>query len=77
MTWTVAAGLSRMPLAVGDGLLLANGLGWGLEGQLLAVALGITAYGLLTAIAVRPGVSPGRSSAGQKAQSGREDENGR
>jgi Na+-driven multidrug efflux pump len=60
MRWPVAAGLSRIGIAVGGGWLLADRLGWGLEGQFLAVALGVTAYGLLTAAAVRPGVWPGR-----------------
>ncbi|WP_207538188.1 MATE family efflux transporter [Sabulicella rubraurantiaca] len=56
MRWPVAAGLSRISIAVGGGWLLSTVLGWGLEGQFLAVALGVTAYGLLTAAAVRPGV---------------------
>jgi len=34
--------------------------GLGLQGQFIAVALGITAYGLICALAVRPGVWPGR-----------------
>ena len=60
MRWPAAAGLARIAIAVGGGWLLAEKLGWGLEGQFLAVALGITAYGVLTAAAVRPGVWPGR-----------------
>ena len=35
-------------------------VGLGLMGQFIAVALGITAYGLICALAVRPGVWPGR-----------------
>jgi hypothetical protein len=35
-------------------------MGFGLTGQFVAVALGITAYGALCAAAVRPGVWPGR-----------------
>jgi len=31
-------------------------MGWGLEGQFLAVALGIAAFGAINAAAVRPGV---------------------
>ena len=36
--------------------MLGDWLGFGLEGQFVAVALGISAYGLITAAAVRPGV---------------------
>ena len=54
MAWPVAGALSRFALAVFGGALLSGPLG--LEGQFLGVALGITAYGLLTAAAVRPGV---------------------
>lgn len=60
MRWPVAAGLARIAVAVGGGWLLSERLGWGLDGQFLAVALGLTAYGVLTAAAVRPGVWPGR-----------------
>jgi Na+-driven multidrug efflux pump len=56
MMWPVVAGLSRIAIAVGGGALLAGPLGMGLDGQFLAVALGITAYGLFVASAVRPGV---------------------
>jgi Na+-driven multidrug efflux pump len=54
MRWPVAAALSRFTLAVGGGALLA--IPFGLEGQFLGVALGLTAYGVLTAAGVRPGV---------------------
>jgi Na+-driven multidrug efflux pump len=54
MGWLVAAALSRFALAVGGGALLAGPMG--LEGQFLGVALGITAYGLVVAASVRPGV---------------------
>jgi Na+-driven multidrug efflux pump len=57
--WLVVASLSRLGLAVGAGALLAQGFGLGLEGHFLGVALGITAYGLVTASSVRPGVWPG------------------
>ncbi|MBY0339089.1 MAG: multidrug transporter MatE [Acetobacteraceae bacterium] len=56
MAWPVAAGLSRLGIAVGGGWLLMDVMGLGLAGQFLAVAAGITAYGVLTAVAVRPGV---------------------
>ena len=56
MGWPVAAGLARLGIAVGGGWWLADALGWGMQGQFLAVALGITAYGVLAASAVRPGV---------------------
>ncbi|MDO9708743.1 MATE family efflux transporter [Paracraurococcus lichenis] len=56
MAWPVAAALSRIGLAVGGGWLLSDVLGFGLPGQFLAVALGITAYGAITATAVRPGI---------------------
>jgi Na+-driven multidrug efflux pump len=54
MGWPVVAAVSRFTIAVAGGALLAGPLG--LEGQFLAVALGITAYGLVTAASVRPGV---------------------
>jgi Na+-driven multidrug efflux pump len=60
VTWPAAAGISRIILAVGGGWLLGDVLGFGLTGQFVAVACGITAYGLLCAAAVRPGVWPGR-----------------
>jgi Na+-driven multidrug efflux pump len=56
MTWPVLAGLSRIGLAAGGGWVLANVFGMGIDGHFLAVAIGITAYGLVTAIGVRPGV---------------------
>jgi len=55
MRWPVAAGLARIGLAAGGGWLLANVAGMGLDGHFLGVALGISAYGLVTAIGVRPG----------------------
>jgi hypothetical protein len=54
------AGLARIALAVGGGWVLADLLGFGLTGQFVAVALGITAYGALCAAAVRPGIWPVR-----------------
>lgn len=56
VTWPAIAGFARITLAVGGGWLLADVLGFGLTGQFVAVALGITAYGVLCASAVRPGV---------------------
>lgn len=60
MGWPLAAGASRIGVAVGGGWLLGDVLGMGLDGQFLAVALGITAYGLVTALGVRRGVWAGR-----------------
>jgi Na+-driven multidrug efflux pump len=54
MGWPMAAALARFAIAVGGGALLAGP--FGLDGQFLAVALGITAYGAVTAMGVRPGV---------------------
>jgi Na+-driven multidrug efflux pump len=51
MRWPVIAALSRFCCAVGGGALLA--VPFGVEGQFVAVALGLYAYGLLTATAVR------------------------
>ncbi|MXP63423.1 multidrug transporter MatE [Roseomonas sp. M0104] len=61
MRGPVLAALARIGLAVGGGWLLANPLGLGLDGHFIGVALGITAYGLITAASVRPGVWPGRA----------------
>jgi putative MATE family efflux protein len=63
MRWPVMAAAARITLAVGGGWLLAEGLGFGLTGQFVAVALGITAYGALCAAAIRPGVWPGPGAA--------------
>ncbi|HZF74523.1 MAG TPA: MATE family efflux transporter [Acetobacteraceae bacterium] len=56
MRWPIAAAMARVSLAAGGGWVLANPLGMGLDGHFLGVALGITAYGVLTAAGVRPGV---------------------
>ncbi|WP_149536613.1 MATE family efflux transporter [Siccirubricoccus phaeus] len=56
MRWPAIAACSRIGIAVGGGWLLSEGLGWGLEGQFIAVALGISAYGLITAVSVRQAV---------------------
>ncbi len=56
MGWPVVAGLSRLAIAVLGGWLLGEGLGMGLAGHFLAVAAGITAYGVFAAQAVRTGV---------------------
>lgn len=61
MGYPVAAGLSRLGIAVGGGWLLGDWLGFGMDGQFVAVALGVTAYGVLAAVAVRPGVWGPRS----------------
>jgi Na+-driven multidrug efflux pump len=60
MRWPVLAALVRVGLAVLGGAWLMDVAGLGLQGQFIAVALGITAYGLICALAVRPGVWPGR-----------------
>jgi Na+-driven multidrug efflux pump len=60
----VLAGLARIAVAVGGGWWLAEGLGWGLDGQLLGVALGIIAFGLINAVGVRPGVWRARGMSG-------------
>jgi Na+-driven multidrug efflux pump len=59
MRWPVAAALARFGIAVGGGGWLANGLGLGIEGHFIGVALGISAYGVITAASVRTGVWPG------------------
>ncbi|PHK94467.1 multidrug transporter MatE [Pseudoroseomonas rhizosphaerae] len=56
MTGPVLAAISRIAVAVGGGWLLAGPLGLGMEGHFLGVALGITAYGAVTAASVRRGV---------------------
>jgi len=56
MRWPVAAGLARLGVAVGGGWLLGDVFGLGLPGQFLAVALGISAYGLIVALGVRGAV---------------------
>lgn len=56
MTWPAAAALARIALATGGGWLLGDVLGLGLDGQFIAVAAGITAYGGVIASSVRPGV---------------------
>ncbi|HEX8164665.1 MAG TPA: MATE family efflux transporter [Beijerinckiaceae bacterium] len=61
MRGPVVAALARISIAAGGGWVLAHGLGLGLDGYFLAVALGITAYGAVTAASVRPGVWPGRA----------------
>jgi Na+-driven multidrug efflux pump len=63
MRGPVIAAVSRIVLAVGGGWVLGDWLGFGLEGQFVAVALGISAYGLITAAAVRPGVWSARGPA--------------
>lgn len=52
----VLAGLTRIVVAVFGGAWLADTLGWGLDGQLVGVALGITCFGLINAVGVRPGL---------------------
>lgn len=59
MAWPFAASLARFGLAVGGGWCLANLAGLGLAGNFIGVALGITAYGVVTACGVRSGVWQG------------------
>ncbi|MGK7868183.1 MATE family efflux transporter [Falsiroseomonas sp. E2-1-a20] len=61
MGYPVVGALSRLTLAVGGGALLAGPLGMGIEGHFLGVALGITSYGVVTALGVRRAVWPGRA----------------
>jgi Na+-driven multidrug efflux pump len=51
MRWPVAAAVSRFTLAAGGGAVL--GASFDLDGYFIAVALGLTAYGALTALGVR------------------------
>ena len=60
MRYPVMAGLSRLVIAVIGGAFLADTLGWGLAGHFMGVALGISAFGLIAASAVRPAVWPGK-----------------
>ncbi|KJK22893.1 multidrug transporter MatE [Burkholderiaceae bacterium 16] len=53
MGWPMGAGLARIALAAGGGWVLANMAGMGLDGHFLGVALGISAYGVVTALGVR------------------------
>jgi Na+-driven multidrug efflux pump len=56
MAWPIAAALSRIGLAAGGGWWLAHHTSLGIDGHFLGVALGIGAYGLITASGVRAGV---------------------
>lgn len=56
MRGPVIAAFARIGLAVGGGWVLSDVVGMGLAGQFLAVALGITAYGAIIALSVRPAV---------------------
>jgi hypothetical protein len=53
MAWPVGGAVSRIGLAVGGGWLLTDIMDLGLDGQFAAVAAGITAYGMVTALGVR------------------------
>lgn len=55
MLWPVAATVVRILVAVGGALLLAHGLGWGLEGVFVAAAGAMVLYGSMIALAVRLG----------------------
>lgn len=59
MRGPVLAAVTRFVVAVGGGWALANLAGLGMAGHFVGVALGISAYGVITAASVRPGVWPG------------------
>jgi Na+-driven multidrug efflux pump len=48
--WPVLTGFARMAVAVGGGIALVRGADFGIEGVFAAVAAGMVAYGVLTAI---------------------------
>lgn len=56
MKWPIIAALSRITFAVGGGWWLAHVAGMGIEGHFLGVAIGLVAYGCLTAAGVRRSV---------------------
>jgi len=56
MAGPVIGAATRITLAVAGGWVLAHWAGMGLAGHFLGVALGITAYGAIIAVSVRPGV---------------------
>ena len=56
LRWPVIAGLSRLGIAVVGGWWLANVWGLGAEGNFIAVAVAITAYGVAAATGVRASV---------------------
>ncbi len=56
LLWPTIAGLSRLGIAVLGGWWLAEGWGLGAQGNFIAVAAAITAYGVAAAAGVRPGV---------------------
>lgn len=60
----VIAGFTRITVAVVGGGFLAEGLGLGLQGQLIGVAAGITCFGLINAAGVRPALWRKRASRG-------------
>jgi Na+-driven multidrug efflux pump len=56
LRWSVIAGLSRLAIAVVGGWWLATVWGLGVEGNFIAVAVAITAYGVAAATGVRASV---------------------
>ena len=56
MRWPAAGAVSRITIAVLGGWLLGDVFDLGLDGQFIAVAAGITAYGAVIAASVRPGI---------------------
>ncbi len=56
MKWPAMAAVSRFTLATGGGWLLAHVAGMGMDGHFLGVAMGLIAYGGVTAAGVRAGV---------------------
>jgi len=67
----VIAGCSRITIAVLGGWFLSDNAGLGLEGQFVAVALGIAAFGLINCIGVRPDVWRPRRAATTPQRPGR------
>lgn len=59
MRWPLVAALARLALALGGGWWLANLAGLGIQGNFIAVAIGVTAYGAITACGVRASVWTG------------------
>lgn len=53
MVWPTVGGVARMAVAFGGAMWLGEGLGWGLPGVFLAIAVGMVVYGAVIAASVR------------------------